>query len=73
MSLFRGKLFAGALFAGALFGPSESTEVHTSDYGTQFYEDGLEPKKVTVKSVRRDVSEEDAVIMAVVQFVLEQS
>lgn len=74
MSLFRGKLFAGALFAGALFGPSPQTpEPPVVSYGANFYEDGFEAKKVAVKPIRNRKDEEEAVIMAIVQFVLEQS
>lgn len=74
MSLFRGKLFAGALFVGALFGPStDIQEPPVTNYGTNFYEDGFETKKIAVKPIRNKKDEEEAVIMAIVHFVLEQS
>lgn len=78
MSLFRGKLFAGALFAGALWGPTETPvepPVPVAGYGaggienrvTEFYD------VVDRKAIKKKRQEEEAVIMAIVQFVLEQS
>lgn len=85
MSLFRGRLFAGALFAGALWGGAQTIDPPTIEpvpvpYSSGYTAGGwnrdrarLEAADAAAKEARKKRFEDEAIIMACVQFVLEQS
>lgn len=85
MSLFRGRLFAGALFVGAIWGGAPPTEPPTIEpvvpsvstgYTTGGWArntDRLFAANAAAKEAQKKRFEDEAVIMAIVQFVLEQT